>query len=766
MLPLFACWLLSGWGGPARTAVVRDCGAPVFSAFAFACAVVAARSFRGRRRVAWAITAFGLLGWVLGDLVWAFYRVARGGDPPFPSIADVAFLVMPIAVCVSWLVNTSDDRRPLGRMRPLLDGLIVAAAVFIVSWVTVLRPLFRDRGLSDLQLVTTAAYPVTDIVMVTMAIIITSTVPAAHRLSTGLFTSGLAVIALTDSTCVYLNAHDVRISGGLVIGWAAGVVMIGASALTAISAPRLRLPTGRTPGLPFWLPFVPIPFATALAMYALWSGPPDHTILVAAAVLVAFAVVRRFTMLLENRALVSTMAERRLRDPLTGLANRLSFADRLSSAMRSSHRDGQEVAVLSLNLDDFKLVNDNLGHHQGDLLLALVAERLQTIVPVGDTLARWGGDEFALLLEGNPHPEETAQRVVEVFDKPFFLGGEEVYVHPSVGLAVAPAPPALDALAGDELFQRAALAMDAAKATGIGGVHLYADEMRLASEPEPDAVPGKVGRRQDIPVAPAALLSQLRRAIDQDTLGLAYQPKVSLSTGDIVGVEALIRWNHPELGPLTPNQFLPLVRRIGLMGALTDVVVNRAARDAVTWWDAADCAVPVAINLFAPLLDDLSLPDRIAATLARVGLPAAALSVEITEHLLLGNIGRADMVIERLRAIGVAIAIDDFGSGYSTMSYLRDLNIDEVKLDRHFVAPILASQRAAAIVQSVIGLAHTLGIVCVAEGVEDRSTATRLRDYGCDIAQGHYFAQPVPADVLRETYLSGRNDPARFTVGS
>jgi EAL domain-containing protein (putative c-di-GMP-specific phosphodiesterase class I) len=202
------------------------------------------------------------------------------------------------------------------------------------------------------------------------------------------------------------------------------------------------------------------------------------------------------------------------------------------------------------------------------------------------------------------------------------------------------------------------------------------------------------------------------------------------------------------------------------MGAVTDLVVNRAVRDATTWYDAVNCVVPVAINLFAPSLNDLSLPDGIAGALTRVGLPAPALSVEITEHLLLANIGRASTVIERLRAIGLTIAIDDFGSGYSTMSYLRDLNIDELKLDRQFIAPILRSERAAAIVESVIDLAHTLAIVCVAEGVEDQATAARLRDYGCDIAQGHYFARPVSADVLRQTCQFGSTTPATFPISN
>jgi diguanylate cyclase len=227
-----------------------------------------------------------------------------------------------------------------------------------------------------------------------------------------------------------------------------------------------------------------------------------------------------------------------------------------------------------------------------------------------------------------------------------------------------------------------------------------------------------------------------------------YQPKINLLSDCMVGVEALVRWPHPELGLLTPNQFLPLVRQNGLMGVVTDLVLNTAVTDAAGWYAPPMCDVPVAINLFAPALDDLTLPDRISAALSGAGLPPAALSFELTEHLLLANISRARAIIDQLRARGVRIAIDDFGSGYATMSYLRDLPIDELKLDRQFIAPILRSERAAAIVRSVIDLAHALGIACVAEGVEDRATADRLREYGCDIAQGHYFSRPLSADAL------------------
>jgi len=764
-LILFACYLQAGWGGPEVTAMVRECGAFVFSAFAFVCTVTTARHFTGRRRLAWAVTAVGVACWVVGDLVWAFYRITQGEIPPFPVVTDVAFLLLPVAVCTSWIVNTSGPRL-LGGIRPLLDGLIVGSAVFVVSWVVVLRTLPTGARPGDAQLMTAAVYPIVDVILLTMAVIITASLPAVHRPSTSLFTAGLTVIAVSDVMGAYLGIHGVRITDALVIGWSTGIVLIGAAALAATTAPMLQMPShsGLVSRFPFWLPYVPTAVAAVVGVGFLWSGHTDRPFLVAGFLMVVVTLIRQFMVLLENRRLTATIAEQALQDPLTGLANRLLFTDRLGHAMKLWERDRSSLAVLSLDLDDFKLVNDNLGHPQGDSLLKLVAERLRSVVPAENTLARLGGDEFAVLVEGDPCPRDVAQRVVEAFDKPFFLGGEEVYIHPSVGLATATSPVGDDPpISEDELFHRADLAMYTAKRAGIGGVQCFSDDMRHVEVAELRSALSKESRRRDTPLGSIALLGQLRRAIDDDALTLVYQPKISLSTAAIVGVEALIRWPHPEHGVLTPNQFLPLVRRNGLMGAVTDLVVKRAAGDAISWYDVGARPMPVAVNLFAPSLDDLSFPESIAAALDRAGLPAHALSVEITEHLLLDNVSRASAVIDGLRAIGLGIAIDDFGSGYSTMSYLRDLHVDELKLDRQFIAPIMRSERAAAIVRSVIDLAHTLGIVCVAEGVEDRATADRLRDDGCDVAQGHYFAKPMTADDLRDALRDNRWTPLPTT---
>jgi diguanylate cyclase (GGDEF)-like protein len=744
VLLVFACWLLFGWGGPAITATVSNLGALTFTVFAFCCAATAAGTTRGRSRLNWAALTLGLFGWIVGELAATYFGYALLAQPSF---VDVVFLLLPVLVCLVWAFCAPVGGR-LGGIRPLLDGLLVAGALFVICWVLLLKDIFAESHSSHLAIAVSLAYPSADLVMITMGLVVMTVTPAPLRWTLGTVIVGLIIMAIAGCVLVSLHLHGLMSSIAVVIGWAIGLFLIGVGALTGIGQPDPR-PTldPQNSRWMSWLPYVPMPFAIVLGVAQLWSTT-DRPVLVAGVMLMAAALARQVTVLVDNRGLRATVAEQALRDPLTGLANRLLFSDRLTHAIRLRKRDGREVAVLSLDLDDFKLVNDNLGHPSGDALLKAVADRLLSIVPMGDALARLGGDEFAILIEEGSLPaEELAQRVVEIFDKPFFLDGEEVYMHPSVGLATT-ASDADGRTSADELSKRADLARHTAKRAGVGGVQQYTTGMRHDDRAEVRTSPSHNEQSRRAPVAGIQLLGQLRRAIDERELILVYQPKIDLLSDRMVGVEALVRWPHPELGLLTPNQFLPLVRQNGLMGVVTDLVLTTAVSDAAGWYAPPTCDLPVAINLFAPALNDLTLPDRISAALEQAELPPAALSFELTEHLLLANIRRARTIIDQLRARGLRIAIDDFGSGYATMSYLRDLPIDELKLDRQFIAPILRSERAAAIVRSVIDLAHTLGVACVAEGVEDKATADRLREYGCDIAQGHYFSRPMSADAL------------------
>jgi diguanylate cyclase (GGDEF)-like protein len=731
----FAFWLLGGWSHGASVTVIDDVVLLVLAVPAAAMSAFAARSAHGRLRTAWVALTVGLTGWAIGEVIWTYYELVLH-QSPFPSIADAFFLMLPAGACAALLLFPSQDSGH-SRGRLFLDGVIVAGSLFLVSWVTVLGPVYEAGAPDRLGFVISLAYPISDVLILTVAAVVLVRAPADQRAVLTLLTVGLACIALADSSFTYLAATGQYESGNAIdMGWVAGFLFITVAAAAGREAAHDRHGvTGLPSWASMWLPYAPLLLAGIVAAAEppkiLQSGPVEAI----GILLVAAVLGRQFLAVSENRRLLETVAEQARRDPLTGLANRILFDERLTHAMQLRERDVLTVGLVALDLDDFKLVNDTLGHHAGDQLLIGVAERLLGCVRIGDTVARLGGDEFAVLIEDRvDHSNVVARRIVESFAQPFVIDGEHVSVRPSVGLALAePDEPGVSA---EDLLKRADMAMYSAKRARTGAVHTFSPNMQPPSSNE------KGMFQRHLPS-----LGELRQALEQFELTLVYQPKFDLRTSRIVGVEAMLRWTHPERGLLTPEEFLPLVRRHNLMGAVNDFVLSRALDDALAWHDAS-VAVPVAVNFSAPTLANLTLPAAIGRALSERGLGPAALTVEITEHQLLDNLERTQEVLKQLRDNGIRIAIDDFGSGYSTLSYLRDLAVDEVKLDRAFSAPILVDQRAAAVVRAVVELVHSLDLILVVEGVEDAETAARLRDYGCDLGQGYFYSPPVTSEEL------------------
>jgi diguanylate cyclase (GGDEF)-like protein len=384
-----------------------------------------------------------------------------------------------------------------------------------------------------------------------------------------------------------------------------------------------------------------------------------------------------------------------------------------------------------LDLDKFKQVNDSLGHHAGDLLLIQVASRLLESLREGDVLARLGGDEFAALLEDAGHEEATdvAVKLRAALAEPFTLDDVTLHSSASVGIAVFPD----DGLDLGALLRKADIAMYKAKASGHGH-HVY----RRVDDVD------QVNRLQTV--------EELRTALVSNQLVLHYQPKVDLRTGEVSGVEALVRWDHPTRGLLYPDAFLNLVEEAGLMRTMTQMVLA-VALDQVAAWRSQGHQLTVAVNLSASSLADTDLPERISSLLSTRNLGPGALHLEITEDFLMTDRDRAWEILTLLRHNGIQISIDDFGTGYSSLAYLRDLPIDELKLDRAFIFPMADDARAAALVASTIDLAHGLGLIMVAEGVETEVAYAELTRLGCDQAQGYFISRPVPAAEL-ELWLS------------
>lgn len=744
MFLAFVGWILSGVSQGKQLSAIDDLVLLIVTIPAAVFAAIAARSARGRLRMAWVAMTVALVAWGIGEAIWTYYELVLN-EVPYPSVADAAYLMFPVGACAGLLLFPSEHGGPF-RGRVFLDGLIVAGSLFLVSWVTILQPLYAAGGTDQVAFAVSLAYPVSDVVVLTLAAVVLVRTGPEHRLTLTLLTVGLACIALSDSLFTYLTAKDEYASGDVIdIGWAAGLLLIAVAA--AASGQSTHEPT-EAPELPgwasIWLPYAPLLLAGIIAAAQPVPLLKTSPVEVVAVLLVIAVLARQFLAVRENRRLLATVAQQAMRDPLTGLANRALFSERLDHAMQLRQRDGTTVSVVAVDLNDFKLVNDNLGHPVGDDLLIGVSNRLMNSIRAGDTAARIGGDEFSVLVEGSADAAHlVAHRVAESFDLPFRIADHELLMRPSIGLAIA--EPDEAALTADDLLIRADAAMYAAKRARLHGVQTYHPEMQLTALADVFAQPAATSEPGG--VAAIQLLGDLRRAIADGILTLVYQPKFDLISARIVSVEALLRWPRPDGPVLTPEEFLPLVRRHGLMGTITDFVLNRALDDARAW-RAASVGLPIAVNLFAPSLANLGIPATIDRALAERGLPPEALTVEITEDLFLDNLERTQNVLETLRHNGIRIAIDDFGSGYSALSYLRDLPIDEVKLDRTFIAPILVDQRAAAVVRAVISLADELGLTTVAEGIENAETVAWLRDHGCRIGQGFYLSPPVDAATL------------------
>jgi diguanylate cyclase (GGDEF)-like protein len=422
-------------------------------------------------------------------------------------------------------------------------------------------------------------------------------------------------------------------------------------------------------------------------------------------------------------------------DPLTQLPNRRVFDSTLAAAIEKVERSGQSVGVVVLDLDRFKTVNDGLGHQVGDQVLLDVAARLRAACRPSDLVVRLGGDEFAIIVTPASSVEavETqARRCLAAFADEITGAGFPVSVSASVGVAVLP-DHAADA---ETLVRHADEAMYRAK-QGRLGVVVYDNEF------EPVSI-GRIG-----------LLTDLSRAVQNNELFLVYQPQISLVTNQIVGVEALLRWQHPRVGIVGPSSFMPLAEHTEMIRPITDWVLGEALAQCARWQHRG-FSLRMSINASAYDIKEKQFVTTVGRRLQETGVSASCLELEITENALTGGTSAVYSVLAALRSLGVAISIDDFGTGYSSMTQLRDLPVDQIKVDRQFVSRMTTDSRDAVIVESIIRLGTSLGLETVAEGVQDSETATRLQQLGCEMAQGFYYARPVAADRIEDLIVRGK----------
>jgi diguanylate cyclase (GGDEF)-like protein/PAS domain S-box-containing protein len=834
---------------------------------------------RGRREGgqaarAWRLLGLSCLSWGCGQAAWTWYESVLGREVPFPSIADIGYLMFVPLAAAALMAFPSVPRRLSSRIRTVLDGLLIACAMLFMSWMVVLGPLF-DAGGDPFTLAIGLAYPLGDVVIITILLFASShrsQRTSSSRASRPLLFAGLLAFAVADSGFVYLTNSGSYSSGSLIdIGWfCAFAAIFLAGTVRAIDA-EPQTPDDEVPDrFAVLVPYAPVVLAVVLGGFRLaTSGRLGSFLGWNALALLMLAVIRQVAALLENLSLTTHLelrvqertaeldrseqrfrslvqnssdvitvvdgnglityqspsigrvlghessalldtsyfdlvhlddhvglaalleavthrqgtniaAELRMRsgdgawchaevlgtsllddahvagivlnardvterkelehqlahqafhDPLTNLANRALFADRLAHALKQAARRRRPLAVLYFDLDGFKGINDTLGHVAGDLVLKEVASRLSTCVRTGDTISRWGGDEFGILLEElatDAEANAAAERLIDALRDPFWVGSTEVFISASIGIVVSD----LGTEDCDDLLRYADLAMYRAKANRPGSYCRY----------EP-------GMQADVK-ARVELDRDLRQALERNELFVAYQPIIELATGRIVGVEALARWTHPIRGPIPPVEFIPAAEANGLIVALGEFVLRDACKNAQVW-RAIRPDFTISVNLSARQLNE-SLVGTILTILKETELEPGALTLEITESILIDQSAEPLGVLQTLRQLGISLALDDFGTGYSSLSYLHRFPVDSLKVDRSFIE-LLGTTNEPGLARSIVRLGDELGLRTVAEGIERDDQLLALRQFGCTLGQGFLFAAPMTEAEL-SAHLNG-----------
>jgi diguanylate cyclase (GGDEF)-like protein/PAS domain S-box-containing protein len=879
LVVVFGAWMLGGFGGEQVTRTVSNVGTVLITVAAGMACLARAVHSRGRMRAAWTGIGLGTLSYALGDTVWTWIETIQGRQVPSPGLPDVFFLCM-VPLTAAGLLLVPVARQSLAnRIRSIVDGLMIACSLLLISWIAVIGPLIAEGADTTLGLYVVLAYPVGDIVLVTIVLYMLALLRRGGHGAGPLVLIGAAmlVIATADSVYAFVALHDEYVSGGLLdVAWVAAFALV----LLAARSPD----SGHAPlayeheSAPDQRPFAMlVPYAVVLValvssvLFSAVTGRTDVFFGGSRSVLIILIIVRQLLTLLENghltrqlearvakrstelqasearfRALVLQSSEsvavidadtriffqsesverifgyppdmllgltlvdvvgrkagpaiaaciesirdtelgvavlevplrhhsgsirlaemtitNLLHDPvvagyvlntrdihdarelqeqlmheayhdsLTGLASRALFTDRVTEALDRSVR-ADDVAILVLDLDGFKEINDSLGHAAGDALLIQVADRLRAAVREGDTVARFGGDEFGILIESlaaRADAEAVAGRIAAALEDHFEVGGRDLRVAFSIGLASG-----ADAEDIEQLVRNADLAMYRAKSAGGAGLAAY----------DPKMLSGLLQRLE--------LEADLRLALERDELALHYQPTVDLRTGEITGFEALVRWHHPTRGIVSPLDFIGIAEATGLIVPMGRWVLAEACRQAVAWGAGSTRRLRMAVNVSVRQFEHGDLSATVAEVLAETGLPVDQLCLEMTESVLLTDTDENLTQLERLKALGVTLAMDDFGTGYSSLAYLRRYPMDILKIDRSFVDRLGGELEDEALVRTIVRLGKSLGMTTVAEGIEEKVQLQSLRELGCDVAQGYLLSRPVPASEAGRLLTEG-----------
>ena len=691
-----------------------------------AAALVLARALlvRAERR-AWLMLALGIGFFAAGDIYYTLV-IEPMSNPPAPSLADALYLMFYVGA-YSMIVLLVRGHVLRFHASVWLDGATGALATAALGAALVLEPVMRTTHGSLASVATNLAYPLADLLLLAFVIGVFALAGWRPGRTWTLIGLGFATLAIADSIYLFREAEHTYTAGSILDAmWPAGLVLL---TFAAWSRPRERAAV-RFEGLAI----LAVPCAFALvALFLLIRSNYVRLGLVSESLATAamLAAGARFALTFNEVRRLSEIRDRQARtDDLTSLANRRHFYTMLDGAVEGCRSRGATFALLIIDLDRFKEFNETLGHHAGDMLLAQIGPRLQSVVRE-NSIARLGGDEFGLIVRDAASAETVAERIHETLLKPFKVEDLSIAVRASVGIAVYPR----DAASLDTLLQRAEVAMHQAKRAHSRHAFYIA-----GSDP---------GSREHLQLA-----AELPDAIAEQQLEVYYQPQVDLVTGSCRGVEALVRWRRPEHGLLGPDRFIAMAEQTGLIPELTASVLEQALRQQQTWLRAGH-DVTLAVNVSATNFIDAGFLPGLRDQLHRWRTPPHMLRLEITESVLVAEGPRVRAAIDSLAELCVGLSLDDFGTGFSALSYLRDLPVMEIKIDRSFIEAMTTDKDTATIVASIIALASNLGMDLVAEGVERLEQLELLRTFDCPVVQGYYFSRPLPADSLKEFLDAG-----------
>jgi len=751
--------LVSGLGGPNVTAVLdvvqQVCGVSVailccfwdghsFGSLSLPAARTDGRQFVPRLAVAALVAIF------TGIVIDLIYAAVTGNGTPTPFWDDACYLSgYCLFLPTVWLL--AGLSRSLTRsLSTLLDALIVLCAIVAVTWTPVLHPILQQSTTSIATKTVYALYPlVSCLVLASVVLAWMETRDRKRRQSLLLLSFAAGFLApSTSANTIASLAGNYHLGYPSDAGWPVALMLCGLTvavvrrqlAAEAAAPPAVRTPiAGDTDDAqPLWRVLLPsaLLVVVVLAAIAEWLAngrTMTNDVLAIHAVLATLVVARQVVALVENHRLTTALCAREERlsyqathDLATGLPNRAALELELGRTIESTRDTAHSGALLLLGLDRLAQIKSTLGHHAGDQLVGTLAARLRSAVHTGASVARLGDDELAVILPGvdAEHVREHGETILAALEESIVVLDQTVAARVSVGVVLCPQH-------GDEpalLLQRAYVALYAARRD---------QRAYVCYDPTLD------GRDSD----QLALLAELRTAIEDGILILHYQPKVSLASGQLSGVEALVRWPHPSKGLIPPDRFIPLAEQTGLIVPLTERVLAAALAQSAAW-AARDLEIPVAVNLSMRNLRDPALPGTIERLLAEHGVPPSRLCLELTESMIMSDTRGTQAALDYLAGMGIRLSIDDFGTGYSSLAYLSKLPVHELKIDRSFVQHLPAQPQNQTIVASTIGLAHSLGLDVVTEGVEDVETWNLLMALGADYAQGYYISRPVPADAI------------------